>query len=47
MMESPKAGDWHTRLGFRFRGIGFLAELIEGWMTVTVDRTRGIEAGDA
>lgn len=34
MLDSTKAGDWKTRIGFRFPEVGFVAELVEGRMPV-------------
>ncbi|WP_205689484.1 winged helix-turn-helix transcriptional regulator [Aurantiacibacter odishensis] len=34
MLDPAKAGDWQTRIGFRFPGVAFMAELAEGQMPV-------------
>jgi len=44
MLNSAKAGDWHARIGFRFPGIGFVAELAEGRMPVTRTEPENCEA---
>lgn len=35
MLDTGRAGGWHARIGFRFPGIGFVAELTEGRLPVT------------
>lgn len=34
MLDPGKAGDWRTRIGFRFPEVGFVAELADGRMPV-------------
>lgn len=34
MLDAGKAGDWRTRIGFRFPGVSFVANLAEGRMPV-------------
>lgn len=34
MLDPANAGDWKTRIGFRFPEVGFVAELVEGRMPV-------------